>query len=158
MRTMKLVAIAVGVLIVMLGVAVSVASADQFSGTWKLNAAKSKYATGQAPQALTLKVESDADSYKLTGDGTDSAGKPLHAEYSAKFDGKDYPAKTPYGDTVSLKRIDANTIESTNKKDGKVTVTVTTVISKDGKTRTSTFKGKDAEGHEINNVAVYDKQ
>jgi hypothetical protein len=158
MRLMKMVTITVGLLIVVLGIAVSAASADQFAGTWKLNLAKSKYTAGQAPQALTLKVESDGTNYKLTGDGTDAAGKPLHAEYSGKFDGKDNPATTPYGDTVSLKKIDANTIESTNKKDGKVTVIVTTEISKDGKTRTSTFKGKSADGHEINNVAVYEKQ
>jgi hypothetical protein len=37
-------------------------------------------------------------------------------------------------------------------------MTVTSVISKDGKTRTSTFKGKNAEGQDINNVVVYDKQ
>jgi hypothetical protein len=35
---------------------------------------------------------------------------------------------------------------------------VTSVISKDGKTRTSTFKGKDAQGQDVNNVVVYDKQ
>jgi len=35
---------------------------------------------------------------------------------------------------------------------------VTTKVSKDGKTRTSTFKGKDAEGHEVHNVVVSDKQ
>jgi hypothetical protein len=37
-------------------------------------------------------------------------------------------------------------------------MTVTSTISKDGKTRTSTFKGKDAQGRDVNNVVVYDKQ
>jgi hypothetical protein len=37
-------------------------------------------------------------------------------------------------------------------------MTVTSVVSKDGKTRTSTFKGKDAEGHAVHNVVVSDKQ
>jgi hypothetical protein len=158
MRVKKLLTMGIILTVVMLGLLVSVAAADQHTGTWKLNLAKSKYAAGQAPQALTLKIESDGDNFKLSGDGTDSAGKPMHVEYTAKFDGKDYPGATPFGDSVSLKRIDANTIESTNKKDGKVTVIVTSVVSKDGKTRTSTFKGKDSEGHEVNNVAVYDKQ
>jgi hypothetical protein len=44
------------------------------------------------------------------------------------------------------------------KKDGKTLVTVTSVVSKDGKTRTSTFHGKDEAGHMVHNVAVYDKQ
>jgi hypothetical protein len=34
---------------------------------------------------------------------------------------------------------------------------VTSVVSKDGKTRTSTFRGKDGQGHAIHNVVVYDK-
>jgi hypothetical protein len=37
-------------------------------------------------------------------------------------------------------------------------MTVTSKVSKDGKTRTSTFKGKDAEGHDVLNVVVSDKQ
>ncbi len=37
-------------------------------------------------------------------------------------------------------------------------ITITTVVSKDGKTRTSTWKGKDAQGRNVNNVVVFDKQ
>jgi hypothetical protein len=44
------------------------------------------------------------------------------------------------------------------KKGDQVVMTVTSVISKDGITRTSTFKGKDAQGRDVNNVVVYDKQ
>ncbi len=59
---------------------------------------------------------------------------------------------------VSVKHIDANTVESTQKKGSQVTMTVVTKVSKDGNSRTSTFKGKDAEGHELNNVVVFDRQ
>ena len=159
MQGRKLIAFGVFALAVTLALMEGVALADQHSGTWKLNTAKTKYSPGPAPQSMTLKVESDATSYKLIADGVDGTGKSMHVEYSGKFDGKDYPSVgSPYGDTVSLKRIDANTVEVTNKKDGQATVTVTSVISKDGKTRTSTFKGKSPEGHEVNNVAVYEKQ
>lgn len=44
------------------------------------------------------------------------------------------------------------------KKGGQVVMTVTSKVSKDGKTRTSTFKGKDPQGNEVNNVVVLDKQ
>jgi hypothetical protein len=57
----------------------------------------------------------------------------------------------------SARRIDANTIESTLKKAGQVLMTMTSTVSKDGKTRTSTFKGKDALGHDVNDVVVYVK-
>jgi hypothetical protein len=64
----------------------------------------------------------------------------------------------PYADTFSVKRIDANTIQSTLKKGGQVVMTVTATVSNYGKMRTSTFKGKDAQGRDVNNIAVYDKQ
>ena len=44
------------------------------------------------------------------------------------------------------------------KKGDKVVMTVTSKVSKDGKTRTSTFVGKDAQGRDVHNVVVYDKQ
>jgi hypothetical protein len=64
----------------------------------------------------------------------------------------------PGADTVSVKRIDSNTVESTIKGGGQVVMTVRSTVSKDGKTRTSVFKGKDTLGLDVNNVVVYDKQ
>ncbi len=138
---------------------VTTATADQLSGTWKMNAEKSKYSPGPAPKDLTVVVESDENNYKLEATGTDGDGKPTHVQYTAKFDGKDYPATgIPNADAVSLKRIDASTIETLQKKDGKVVMTITTKVSKDGKTRTSTWHGKNAEGKDVHNVVVFDKQ
>ena len=135
------------------------AAADQLSGTWKMNAEKSKYSPGPAPKSLTVVVESDSDNYKVDATGTDADGKPIHVQYSAKFDGKDYPATgIPNADTVSVKRIDENTVETVQKKDGKVVMTVTNNASKDGKTRTSTWRGKNAEGKDVHNVVVFDRQ
>jgi hypothetical protein len=60
---------------------------------------------------------------------------------------------------VSVKRIDANTMQAIlKKKDGQLMMTVITTVTTDGKTRTSTFRGKDGQGREVNNVVVYDKQ
>ena len=44
------------------------------------------------------------------------------------------------------------------KKDGKVTITSTNVVSSDRKTYTITSKGTNTLGQTINTVAVYDKQ
>jgi hypothetical protein len=146
-------------LLVALAFSVTPAVADQHSGSWKMDPAKSKYSPGPAAKSLTLKVESDEKGVKIDSEGVDGEGNPTHVQYDAKFDGKDYPATgLPYGDTVSVKRIDANTIQATIKKGGQVVMTVTSKVSADGKTRTSTFKGKDAQGHAVNNVVVYDKQ
>jgi hypothetical protein len=132
---------------------------DQHSGTWKMNPAKSKYSPGPPAKSVTLTVEADENGIKINAEGTDSAGNPTHVQYAAKFNGQDSPVTgVPNADTVSVKRVDANTIQSTLKKGGEVVMTVTSTVSEDGQTRTSTFKGKDAQGHAVNNVVVYDKQ
>jgi len=55
-------------------------------------------------------------------------------------------------------RINATTIQTVNKKGGKVTTTNTSVISSDGKTRTITTKGTNGQGQTVNNVQVFEKQ
>ena len=83
----------------------------------------------------------------------------IHAEFSGKFDGKDYLVKgNLVEDTWAYKRIDDFTYEFVSKKAGKVTTTSHMVISRDGKTRTLTTTGTDGEGHKVNNTAVYEKQ
>ena len=72
--------------------------------------------------------------YKVTDDGL-SMTLPTGESYTAKFDGKDYPYKGDPGTTsVSLKKIDANTIEETDKRDGKITYVARMTVSPDGKT------------------------
>ena len=45
---------------------------------------------------------------------------PQASSYEAKLDGKDYPYKGDPGITsVSVKKIDANTVDETDKRDGK---------------------------------------
>jgi len=159
MRTNRSAAFTTALLLVALALAVTAAAADQHSGTWKMNPDKSKYSPGPGPKSTTVKVEADEKGVKIDAEIVNADGSPAHVQYDARFDGKDYPVTgIGYADAVSVKRIDANTIEATMKKGGQVTMIVTTKLSKDGKTRTSTFKGKDAEGHEVHNVVVSDKQ
>jgi hypothetical protein len=73
---------------------------------------------------------------KSTGDGM-SVTTSMGDSYSAKFDGKDYPYKGNPGITsVSLKRINATTIEETDKKDGTAILTQRMTVSPDGRTIT----------------------
>jgi phage gp45-like len=127
-------------------------------GTWKLNEAKSKFAPG-ATKNHTVVYEAAGDSVKITGDGTDKDGNPTHNEWTGKFDGKDYPVTgDPTADTRSYMKVDAHTLKLTVKKDGKVTVSGRLVVSTDGKSRTVTTHGTDAEGKSFKNKAVFDKQ
>jgi hypothetical protein len=134
-------------------------AAENWLGTWKLDAAKSKFEPGPGPKSQTLKFEATKDGIKLTSDGVSAEGKPIHGEYVSKFDGQDVSWEgNPNADTASAKRIDDNSYENVWKKGGKVTITARVVVSQDGKTLTVTQTGTDSQGRTVNSTAVYNKQ
>ncbi|HSE26319.1 MAG TPA: hypothetical protein VLB68_31920 [Pyrinomonadaceae bacterium] len=139
-------------------VTASLSMAQEEMGTWKLNEAKSKLASGVAKNH-TVVYEAAGDSIKVTVDGTNSDGSAAHNEWTGKFDGKDYPVTGDAAfDTRAYKRVNDKTLDMTLKKGGKVTVTGTIVVAADGKSRTVTTSGTDAQGKKFKSVAVYDKQ
>jgi hypothetical protein len=74
--------------------------------------------------------------YKVNGDEL-SMSTPVGESYTAKLDGNDYPVKgTPSHDMVSLKKIDAHSIEETDKRKGTVIEVDRITVSPDGKTMT----------------------
>jgi hypothetical protein len=140
-------------------VRVSAQASDARIGTWKLNVEKSKYSPGPAPKSVTMKVEAAGQGEKATTEGVNAAGAATKTEYTANYDGKDYPMTgSQNADKVSLKRIDARTMERTDKKGDTVVLTSTRVVSEDGKTMTVTTKGTNAQGQAVNNVTVWEKQ
>ena len=50
------------------------------------------------------------------------------------------------------------TFEFVTKENGKVTTTFRSVASADGKTRTATITGTNAQGQTVKNVVLYEKQ
>lgn len=146
-------------LVAELAIFVATATADEHSGTWKLNPAKSKYSPGPAPKYLTETIQLDEKSYKVEGNGAAGNGKPMHLEFDAKFDGKDYPIiGVPWADMQSARWVDAHTPQLIQKKAGHIMMTVTCKVSTDGKTRTCAMKGKDEQGRNVNNVVVFERQ
>lgn len=137
----------------------SLLAADPAVGTWKLNVAKSKYSPGPPPKSATVTYEASGEGIRRTGQTVNADGQTTSFEYTAQYDGKDYPVKgNPNADSISLKRVNDRTVEGTLKKEGKVTTNVRRVVSADGKTLTITVKGKNAQGQNVNNVSVYEKQ
>jgi hypothetical protein len=145
-------------------------AADNWNGTWKLDLAKSKYTPpGSAPKSQTLKFEASPAGTKLTADGVDADGKPIHASWTSKMDGKAVPFKgNPNAETASPKRVDDNTYKNMWRKAGRVTGASEVVVSADGKTLTVTqfveirepfpSSGENAKGETVNITAVYEKQ
>lgn len=133
-------------------------AADVNVGTWKANDAKSKTSPG-AGKNTSIVIAAAGDSMKVTLDGIDANGKPAHDEWTGKFDGKDYPLTgDPEVDTRAYKRVNDHTWTITEKKGGKIVLSGRVVYSADGKTRTVTATGTDANGKKISTTTVYDKQ
>jgi len=161
-RSVRKFVVPLAALLLLAGIAVtsSVRAADDpSSGTWKLNLAKSKFSPGPAPKSstVTIKIENGTETY--TSEGTNADGKPNNMSFTAKMDGKDSPVTgNPFGDTIAIQHPAPNKFTATIKKDGKVTMTVHVVVAADGKSRTSSYSGKNADGKEVHDVMVYDKQ
>ena len=131
----------------------------QRAGTWKLNVAKSRLGPGPAPRSITSTIEAVGESTRMTGVRIDADGIRTEAKFTARMDGKDYPIKgSANADTVSLKRVDDRTVERTDRRAGKVVETSITVYSADGRTSTTTGKGRCSKGEEFEYVAVNEKE
>ena len=133
--------------------------ANPMLGTWTLDPAKSRFSPGPAPKSQTARLEAVDGGIRVVADRIESDGKATHFEWTAKFDGNDYPVTgDPGRDAVSVRKTDPYTLEITNKKAGKVTSMLRAVYAPDGKSRTETTTGTSPQGVKIENVAVWTKQ
>ena len=131
---------------------------DPLVGTWTLDVSKSKFSPGPAPKSITLTFSETADGMKFVSDVVQSDGQPVHQEFTAKVDGKDYPVSgSPTADTVSLTR-KGNARTRVDKKGGKIVMTYEGRLSADGKTFTVQTKGTNAKGQPVSNSVVYVKK
>ena len=146
MRTRTFALLAITTVVSVLALDSIAQAADNQVGTWKLNVAKSKYSPGPPPKEMMVRVKSQPNGIKVTAHGANAEGQPIHYEFSAKYDGKEYSITgNAEADTVSIKKIDKYTNESSTKKGGKPLLTTRIVLSKDGKMRTNTQTGKNAK-------------
>ena len=96
---------------------------------------------------VTAKLDTLSDNgllvtYKVAG-GSLSMTSPTGQSYVAKLDGTEAPFKgDPGTTTVSVKSIRKNTIEETDKRDGKVISVASMTVAADGKTMTLKVEDK----------------
>jgi hypothetical protein len=130
---------------------------DSLLGTWVLDLAKSEFDPDPQIQGRTIIFEAKDGGISFLQKTVTGAGNTATSDYVAKYDGKDAPITSPQLDTVSLKRIDENTVERTGKIAGKAVETSTLVVSNGGKTLTITTKGS-IKGTDYRSLQVFDKQ
>jgi hypothetical protein len=89
------------------------------SGSWEMRTVKNVSSTGPTT------------TYQTISNGLRVSAGPQH--YEAKFDGKDYAVEGNPSQTFSLKWIDDDTLEQTEKEGGKVIRVARMTVAKDGK-------------------------
>jgi hypothetical protein len=149
----------IAVMAVALSLAMTVASlaATPHIGTWKLNEPKSKIPAGMGKNNTVTYTE-QKDKIKIAVEGLDKNGKPVHSVWVGKFDGKAYPLKgSPSVDAVAYRTVNDRTNDITALKGGKVMWSGKITVAPDGKSRTVTINGTDANGKKFSGKAVYDK-
>lgn len=99
-----------------------------FAGTWKLNLTKSDIPPVTKSQVLT--IETDGVNVTMREELVNDKDELLLIAVQGRFDGRDNPVTgTAFADTVSYRLLDSHTIEGIAKKDGRICVKETAVLS-----------------------------
>jgi hypothetical protein len=124
-----------------------------FTGTWKLNLAKSRFNPGPPPfKSFTLTFTPDGT---RTLDLVRANGQPLKASLPWS-DGKEVPMTIhpgTLGYMTGISTIQGNTFNETLKENGKIVEKIHGVVSSDERTLTITV-----EGHTFHNLLIFEKQ
>ena len=133
---------------------------DAVVATWKLNVAKSTFTPGPGWQSQTRTYRRSPDgSVSVSWSGVGASGETMQVSYVASLDGKDYPMRGSANyDTLNSVRIDALTVKSEEKRDGKVVGIAMRKVSADGKVLTITDEGTNRKGEKFSQVLVFERQ
>jgi len=132
---------------------------DPVLGTWKLNVARSRFIPGPGWQSQIRVYRTTPSGVSVTWTGVDAAGQTMHVSYTYKYDGQDYPmAGSASYDTLNAIRIDAWTVRSEEKRDGKTVGIAVRTVSPDGKVLTISDEGTNRKGGAFSQLLVFDRQ
>lgn len=158
MRVLARAAFVVALVLTVTNVRSFAQAADPFIGTWKMIVAKSTFNPGPAPKSGSVTFTTAPAGFRAVIEGVGPKDEKTRWEYTGNYGGNDLPLKgNPDGDSISVRRINATTVETTIKRAGKVAVTNTRTVSADGKTLTVVTKGTNAQGQTVHNVQIFEK-
>jgi hypothetical protein len=133
----------------------TVAAAD-FTGTWKLDTAKSKLGNRDIAQGMLINRQTGPDTYTSTLDFVTRTGEKRHQESVRECDGKEHAV--PHVDPSKVSTVmcvigPGSTRKIVEKENDKVVVEMTSTVSADGKVLTNVWKYEDGAV-----VFVFEKQ
>ena len=133
--------------------------ADPVVGTWKLNLAKSTFGGRPALKSQIRTYSQSARGITLKMKTVSAEGKETTTQTMYHLDGKDYPSEgNPDYDSLSGMQIDTNTKEFTLKRAGKPVGTIRRKVSEDRQSLTLNLVMTDANGVQLSELTVFDKQ
>lgn len=128
-------------------------------GRWEINLAKSRYDPGPPPRSAVRVHQIQGDTITVTLDIVNAEGRARHAQFTRTLDGLEYAdSDDPHADTIAWKRIDARTLEFTQKTAGSITESGRLQVSEDGRELTLSWKGRNAKGEAFDNLVFFDKR
>ena len=139
--------------------AASAAAANPIVGTWKLNVAKSTFTPGPGWRSQTRTYRATPGGASVSWTGVGASGDTMHVSYDYNYDGKDYPmVGSANYDTLNAVPVDARTVKSEEKRDGKIVGIAMRKVSADGKVLTITDEGTNRKGEKFSQVLVFERQ
>jgi hypothetical protein len=130
---------------------------DSLLGNWVLDRGKSTFEPDTALLNRSLSFEAKDGGVSFNQKTVQGNGNTTEINFTAKYDSKDVSIEGSQLDTISLKRVDANTVERTGKVKGQAAENVTMKVSGGGKVLTITTKGS-IDGVDYSSTQVYEKQ
>lgn len=117
-----------------------------FLGKWKFNAQRSKFFGFDVTKDEVVTFEAVGDKIKRFAIGTMADGSPINqAGIPVAWDGKDHPLDDK-GMTAAISLISDHEVKAIIKQNGKLSQIDRLVISEDGKTMSTTARGKNSKG------------
>ena len=132
--------------------------ANPIEGTWTLNVAKSTFTPGPGWRSQTRTYRAIPGGASVDWTGVGAHREAMHVSYDYYYDGKDYPmVGSANYDTLNAVPVDALTVRSEEKRDGKVVGIAMRKVSADGKVLTITDEGTNRKGKKFSQVLVFDR-
>jgi hypothetical protein len=136
------------------------AASDPFVGTWKLIPEKSTFEEGgqPPPPGVTMTYSREGDVVTVAATAPLPEGKERKIVHTETYDGKAhdrYEGKSN-GETLTHRRVDDRTVETTWRRDGAPMAITTRTVSPAGATLTSVVRSPGKP--QPDNVMVYQRQ
>lgn len=132
---------------------------DTSAGTWKLNVAKSTFASNTPPKSETRTHTVTPQGTRVVIEDEYADGKKTRVETLVSYNGKPQRSTgSGIWDSTATKRIDRNLTEAELIRDGRVVGNVRREVSPDGNTMKMVYLIHRPDGTTVSTLSVFERQ